>query len=380
MGNRMTKKTTHTARHQAVQLSLKALFLATSALTVLHPQTSHAYVYTCEPGETRCVPNYNKNAITENAGIKTYDLVRITMTGGVTKELGNIKSSAKWLDDFFLTASRGQLRTKLNKTHTIAFDPMSCKEVKAALPNFKDQFYTIRVFPYVTKIVKERGERIPVLKPLCGSSNAGGGNANLVGTLKRDFAHEVGHLLGLKHGDSREANGSIKSYGDGTTIMGRSGSYNYSIPQLHWLGWTQKNDIVQLDEKALRNGGTVEVTLRPTDKNTVKDSNIPMSYVYDLSPDKRLFIGIPQSIASGRKGAIPAGRIAFYTAPKCKQCRGMAMSDTLIGSIFNTKISKEYQIEGLVINPIRYESQKLRANGTGGERITSVTLQIRLAP
>ncbi len=356
---------------------IQSTLLAACALFTLPTNTAHAYVYTCEKTEPGCVTNYNKNPIKEDEAVKTYNLVRVVMPEGQTRDLGDIKSSGRWLENFFQTASRGQLRVNLNAAKEIELEQMPCKEAKQALPDFPEQFYTIRVFPWVEKNVRVDGKRVTQLRPLCGSSNAGNGNANLVGVLKRDFAHEVGHLLGLKHGHRLEKNGSVLEYGDNTTIMGDSGSYNYSVPQLHWLGWTQKNDIVQLDEATLNNGGSLEVTLRPTDMNTVSNSPVPMAYVHDLPNDRRLFISIPRSDESGH--GVPAGRIAFYTAPKCKQCRGMAMDDTLIDSIYNPKISKDYEVSGLVINPVRFESRQVRENGKNGERITSVTLRISKA-
>lgn len=360
---------------------VKMLFACVSIAVGLHSPSSSAYVYTCEKDDVGCVVNYNKNAIAENAGVKSYNLIRVAMEGGDTKDISNIKSSGRWLENFFKTASRGQLNIKLDEAKTVELEAMSCPEAKQALPNFPDKFFTIRVFPWVMKPVRVNHQIEMQKKPLCGSSNAGGGNANLVGTLKRDFAHEVGHLIGLKHGHSHNAEtGEFKEYGDGTTIMGVSGSYNYSVPQLHWLGWTQKSDIVQLDANALNNGGSLEVTLRPVDKNEISNSPTPLAYVYDLNNDRRLFISIPQSDATGPNGRIPSGRIAFYTAPKCKNCRGMAMDDTLIDSIYNPKISKDYKVEGLIVNPVRFESQQVREDGHWVEKITKVTLHISKAP
>lgn len=375
----MIKTTSLSHRKSIFGQTAKTLLL--SCVTMALTQTANAYVYVCEKNDSACVPNYNANAIKENEGIKTYNLVRVSMVDGVTRDLSAIKSSARWLDQFFETASRGQLRTRLNQATTVELDKMSCKEAKSALPDYRDQFYTIRVFPWVDKIKMENHKPVTKHLPLCGSSNAGDGKANLVGVLKRDFAHEVGHLLGLKHGHRIDkATGAFFEYGDSTSIMGDSGAYNYSLPQLHWLGWTQKNDIVQLDTATLNNGGTLEVTLRPTDKNTVSNSPTPMGYVYDLSPDRRLFISIPQSAPSGNNGNIPAGRIAFYSAPKCKGCRGMAMDDTLVDSIYNPKESKDYKIQGLIVNPVRYESHFVQENGHKEERVSSVTLRISKAP
>jgi hypothetical protein len=334
-------------------------------LTMMYSPLSFSYIYTCDETDTNCVVNYNKNAISEKEGIKKYNLVRVVMPGKTTPSISNIKSSGRWLGNFFKTASRGQMRLKLNKAITLDVDEGSCKEAKVAANTIdnSDVAFTIRVFP----------------KGLCRSSNAGRGNANLVGTLKRDFAHEVGHLLGLKHGDRlNQQTGKVENYKDPSTYMGRYSSQNYSIPQLHWLGWTNKEDVVQLDTSVLDNGGIVEVKLRPIDKNAASKSEIPLAYVYDLPNNERLFISIPKSVKTNDKG-YQGGQIFFYKAPKCKKCRGMAMGNTVISRIFDPKESKEYKVAGLVINPVSYESQKIRANGRSAEKFSSITLHISKA-
>lgn len=345
---------------------LNTLFCAASALAITLPKSSLAYVYSCNDSNTDCVINYNKNAISENAGIQKYNLVRVVMPGKVTPEIGRIKSSANWLSNFYKTASHGQLNLRRNKVVTKEVSVGSCKQAKQEANSVDNSgvLFTIRVFP----------------KGLCRSSNAGRGNANLVGTLKRDFAHEVGHLLGLKHGNRlNHSTGKVESYRDPSTFMGRYPSNNYSTPQLHWLGWTKKSDVVQLDTDILNSGGTLEVQLRPVDKNQKSNSDIPLAYVYDLPNNNRLFISIPKS-KKDNTNAIKGGQVYFYKAPKCKSCRGMAMGDTVIATIGDPTNSRDYNVGGLIINPVAYDSQKVRFNGRSIDKFDTVTLRISKAP
>lgn len=183
-----------------------------------------AYDYDCGD-DSSCVINFNKTAIKEGAAVERYNLVRVVMPGRETPSLANIKSSGRWLDNFFKTASRGQLQIQLKNAITKEVPVGSCKDAKAEANNTDDPevLFTVRVFP----------------KGLCGSSNAGRKRANLTSTLKRDFAHEVGHLLGLKHGNRvNPQTGKVEAYKDPSTFMGRDPAMNYSIPQLRWLGWT----------------------------------------------------------------------------------------------------------------------------------------------
>lgn len=341
---------------------INTLLFATSALAITLSQSSLAYVYSCNDADTECVINYNRNAISENAGIKKYNLVRVVMPGKVTPSIGSIKSSANWLANFYKTASHGQLRLQRNKVVTKEVAVGSCKQAKNEANTVDDSgvLFTIRVFP----------------KGLCGSSNAGNGNANLVGTLKRDFAHEVGHLLGLKHGNRlNQSTGKVEGYRDPSTFMGRYPSNNYSTPQLHWLGWTKKSDVVQLDSNILNSGGTLEVQLRPVDKNQNSNSDTPIAYVYDLPNNNRLFISIPKSRQDNTNG-IKGGQVFFYKAPKCKGCRGMAMGDTVIATIGDPTSIRDHRVEGLIITPVAYESQKVRFNKRSIDKFDSVTLRI----
>ena len=343
-------------------LKLKHICLFAAMIVTMYSQNSYSYVYDCADEDTDCVVNYNKKAIKEGAAGQKYNLVRVVMPGETTQSMGSIKSSGRWLANFLKTASQGQLRVNRHRAITKEVAVGTCKEAKAEANTIDDTgvLFTVRVFP----------------KGLCRSSNAGKRNANLVGTLKRDFAHEVGHLLGLKHGNKlNQKTGKVEGYKDPSTFMGRYSSQNYSIPQLHWLGWTKKEDVVQLDSEILESGGVVEVQLRPIDKNSESSSDIPLAYVYDLPNNQRLFISMPKSVKTNGNG-VQGGQIFFYKAPKCQKCRGMAMSDTVIARIFDPTNNKQYKVAGLVIEPVSYESDSVIVKNRSAEKFKSITLHI----
>jgi len=183
----MSNKTVLSCQERPSILTLNKLVGVAALMLGLYAPLTNAYVYTCGENEPECVKNYNRSVISNGDVAKKYNVVRVVMPGKTTPSMANIKSNARWLGNFFKTSSQGQLRVKLGKAITKEVPVGSCKKAKAqANANDRSEsLYTIRVFP----------------KGLCGSSNAGRGNANLKSTLKRNFAHEVGHLLGLAHGN-----------------------------------------------------------------------------------------------------------------------------------------------------------------------------------
>lgn len=81
-----------------------------------------------------------------------------------------------------------------------------------------------------------------------GYSNAGGDIAHLMGTLTRDFCHEIGHLRPFKLGHSGAyKDGKLKAYDDGTSFMGRFSSTRLTGAQLYLLGWLPENKVAQYD-------------------------------------------------------------------------------------------------------------------------------------
>jgi len=360
----MPTQRTQTFRNKSTPKLNKLIFAAALTLGVYAP-VSNAYEYTCGSDEYKCVQNYNKKIISNGGDPKKYNLVRVTMDGKTTPTGGKIRSNANWLANFIKTASQGQLTIKSNGAVVNKKIPAgsNCSYAKSKNTRIPDNgaLFTIRQVP----------------QGMCGSSNAGRKYANLKSTLKRDYAHEVGHLLGLKHGNNlNKETETVEYYRDSSTFMGKFPSMNYSAPQLHWLGWTQKKDIVQLNSDVLDTGGTQEITLRPIDLNAKSDSDTPISYVYDLPNEKRLFISLPKSVKTSNKG-YQGGTIFFYEAPKCIDCRGMSMSDTVVHRLDVTNINKEHKVMGLIISSISFESETIRVNGKNAEKFGSVTLRVR---
>ncbi|HTN32467.1 MAG TPA: hypothetical protein VL091_00515, partial [Marinobacter sp.] len=115
---------------EAIKRSLKTLLLSAVILISAASQFAYSYVYKCDAGDTSCVTNYNKNAIEENQAVQKYNLVRIVMPGRTTPEMARIKSSARWLGNFYNTASQGQLRLRLNKAVTKEVEEGTCKQAK----------------------------------------------------------------------------------------------------------------------------------------------------------------------------------------------------------------------------------------------------------
>jgi len=283
----------------------------------------------------------------------------VLLAGRDTPSMGEIKSNVRQLDAFYDTASRGQLRLKLVSEKTVQVDSHNCSQAKnqATNGNGSNAFLTVYSLP--------RG--------LCGYSNAGGGKIFLNGSLFRDYAHETGHLLGLGHGN-KNLNGVFDSYGDPTTYMGSLPSDNYNIAQLHWLGWTAKEETVLVDA-AVAAGHATEVTLRPVVRNAESSSTNPLAAVWDIpGTDQRLFIAVPKANDTN-VNKVGGGEVFVYRAPRCVGCTGMAMGTTVVGR-FGPKTSNDHVVWGLTINPVRYESTIVRQDGKNVERFTSVTVRI----
>ena len=310
----------------------------------------------CEDSDPKCVKSYNRFAKSQSLGTHNIRVVRVTMPNHSTTSMSSIKSNVKELINSYRVASRGRFNLILTDTITKEVEKGNCSQAKnkAMLGSPADILVTIYVLP----------------KGVCDYSNAGGKNAYVNDDLIRTYAHEVGHLLGLAHGNRIEGKtGKFEEYGDASTFMGSMPAKNYSIPQLHWLGWTNANEIVRINSE-IETGRSIEVRLRPIDANAQSDNDLPLSYVYEVNNDTRLFIAIPKSTSGGNK--IDGGEIFVYRAKKCVGCKGMAMGSLQVGRIFTPKNSKDYNIEGLIINPISYKSEKIK----GDEKFREITLRI----
>lgn len=78
-----------------------------------------------------------------------------------------------------------------------------------------------------------------------GFSNGGGNTAHLLGTLTRDFLHEIGHCkpLQLHHSGRINSDGKYQAYGDGTSFMSSFSSLELTAVQRYNLGWFNEKEV-----------------------------------------------------------------------------------------------------------------------------------------
>ncbi|RKG91858.1 hypothetical protein D7V88_08425 [Corallococcus terminator] len=320
------------------------------------------YRYDCALEESTCVKNHNSTSrLVAINRPHTVKIVRVTVAGRSTPSMGLIEEKVVNMYDFFNDASRGQisLAAPLTRRELAAPAGSTCNEAKQhalryASPN---TFLTVYSMP----------------SGLCSTSKAGARSIYLNGNLLRDHTHETGHVLGLGHSNAKDPlGGKDIPYGDSSSYMSGFSSDNYNLPQLHWLGWTKKNELVNVTS-AIANGATSTVTLRPVGDNAL-DSGHPLGAVWEIpntSPKERLFIAVPKPSLNDTN-QIAGGTVIVYRAPKCETCTGMAMKTTTLGR-FSAKTVKEHLIGGLSITPVSYTL----AADPDIETFASVTLEIR---
>lgn len=324
------------------------LMLTLAASMALNSPFALASKYECRSDEPQCVTNFNNNlAITRQGEAKSIKIFRI-VTKAKSSDMNELVNNTQHLMRFFRTASRGQFDTEIIGKETIVVDGGSCQEIQnQALRKAKDSaFFNIFALPGAE----------------CKGSHAGSGNVWLDGGgLFRTYPHEAGHVLGLGHGNKNIA--KFDDYADPSTYMGEMPSLNYNAPQLFWLGWTDKSDVVKINAP-LDQGGEIEVKLRAVNVNSKGDeANIPpLAYVYENGPVSskdapRLFIALPRSSQGGY------GREIFVYRANCTKGCGTTMSGKVD---FKDREGKE--IDGLHITPVDHN-----------ENFTEATLRIRKA-
>ncbi|WP_223748850.1 hypothetical protein VZQ01_06450 [Myxococcus faecalis] len=321
------------------------------------------YRYTCSASEPACVENHNKRlgAINKKHTVK---VVRVTYAGRSTPSLSDIRNNVRDLYSFFGVASGGQVGLEITASQTVEVTSANCSKAKnqAVQKARSNAFLTVYSMP----------------SGMCSVSNAGSNRVFLKGGLFRDYAHEVGHVLGLAHGNTRNpTTGEVDHYGDSSTYMGSNGSDNYNLPQLHWLGWTKKEDLVQVNS-VVDNGGTVDITLRPVGRNAESSNPHPLGAVWDIpGTDQRLFIAVPKPRLNG-SNQIEGGTVFVYRAPKCVGCTGMAMG-TMVMARFGAESVNEHEVQGLFIRPVPPNDDYvvIREDGKNIKVFNSVTLRIR---
>ncbi len=328
---------------------------------VVAPPSAHRY--DCAPEELTCVENDNIRLGSINRK-HTVKVVRVTLAGRSTPELSSIRGRVNDMYAFFAVASHGQVGLESIVSQTVAVTAGStCTAAKKQAVGQANSNKVLTVYSMPSG--------------LCSTSNAGSRSIYLNGNLFRDYTHETGHVLGLAHGNTRDpSTGTVTQYGDASTFMGKFPSDNYNLPQLHWLGWTKKEELIKVNS-AIDNGGFIDVTLRPVGSNAESTSSLPLGAVWDIpgtEPKMRLFIAVPKARLNDTN-QIEGGTVIVYRAPRCEGCTGMSMGTTTMAR-FSARSVNAHAASGLLIKPVGYTSSVVQ----GVEVFTSVTVRINLAP
>lgn len=332
---------------------------------------SSPYNYDCAAGESECVRNYNDRLGSINQR-HTVKIVRVLAPGRTTFSMQAIETSVRGLYEFFAVASRNQVSRNTMDPQLVNVSGTTCEKVRtqAVGQARSNAFMTVYMMP----------------TGLCPTSNARERSIFLNDNLFRSYAHEAGHLLGLAHGNARDpATGKVTPYGDASTYMGQFTSDNYNLPQLHWLGWTKKEELVQVNA-ALALDRSTEVILRPVDRN-IDRPNSPAEHKLGAvweTPDgkERLFIVVPKAVLNGAN-QIAGGTVIVYRAPTCKlksDCPGtMVMGTTTMARFIATNLNV-HAVDGspIKLQVMGSESKRVQVGGKPVDEYAWVKVRISL--
>ena len=348
----------NTNKNQLVNRSALAILLAIF-VGYAEINSAYAFSYSCDETTEDCVINYNKNKKKTNSNsVRKINIVRVVAPGRKNHSMQSILNKTRNMIGFYDTVSRGQFTLKVNNWKTKEVDAKSCQSVKnKARHGEGGPFLTVYSLP----------------KGLCNFSNYTHSAIFLNDNSAQSFAHETGHGIGFGHSSLKNKGKGASEYGDVSSIMGRGPALNYAIPQLHWVGWTKKNEIVKLNGK-FNIGEEIEVSLRPLDRNVASDDNTPLAYVYELPSGKRLFISIPRS-ASSNLNDVKGGEIFVHRANKCVNCSGISMGTMTMARI-KPNSTKTHNVLGLSIRLSSTEGDHIIQKGKKRFKYRKVTLLI----
>lgn len=156
--------------------------------------------------------------------------------------LSKVRSAGAQTADIYRNLSNGNLNFNvIAKSVKVNFD-CNAKNLSAA----ESQAKKIAVAgqknddPNVFIIVNNGAKKV---------SNGSGDTAHVLGTLVRDFLHELGHCRPtvLGHSGKYLENGKYEQYGDGTSFMSSLNSHKLTAPQLYVEGWFPENKVAEYE-------------------------------------------------------------------------------------------------------------------------------------
>ena len=148
-------------------------------------------------------------------------------------DIRDCRNMANFIRKFYLKNSRGEFKIKtscyvVNVPYNAANKNQRPAEKMAM--NLHKGYDMYAIMSSLNALVGKR------------ASNAGNGVAHLRGDSYRTGAHEIGHLLGLRHSGAY-VKGKLDQYGDGQSVMGSMPSNLLTASQYYSKGWLNKEEV-----------------------------------------------------------------------------------------------------------------------------------------